>query len=1005
MRERRFIAGPVLAGVVDTLAQRVRDGVWDLSRLIIVTPGSRAGRVLVSMLAERAADLGVPLEPPLTITPSELPGSVLVLLEARHGPIGAGWRAKPPASALVRQSLWIRALRGQTHETLSAIAAIEIAPDEARPWSALANVIARSADDLAAAGLRLRDAAARSIELGDFAGQDRVEAAARVQDAYEALLDESGLSDPAIQAIDGVDAWEIRLNSTPHAGGAAAAIEIMLVAVVQLGRVARRACRLPGVKTSAIVPGPREWAPYFDDLGCILTAEEHAAITAADLVAHANARWIPADAIWVAEDPREQAAKALAALAQLSQDATVAVHDVIFGVPDASVAFHLEREGRRAGVRVRGGIAVQVSHTEAYRACEALIEHAKDRTLLSMRSALLRPRIESWIAARIRESMTPATPNDIRAAAARGLLDAIDRYAERAVHSSLEVGFHAAKPDIRWLLESARDLLDQLVGPMHSASRDTHAASALLRALAAIYRDAAFDATSSPGLRREVAAARILAEGLREAAMEHAEAFAPSANDQNRPDPIAALQLALSVLGDSPLAEDPESDSIECLGWLELLLDPAPTLILTGMNAGLIPSTSTPDPLLPEALRRLLDMEHAGTRAARDRVLFAAMLACKPRVIAVLGRRDEAGGALMPSPVLLPGDGASLTSLYERFTREGSGDTPSQRVRAACVRPRRLLTPPPRPLPTPWIDAPLPTHLSVTALREYLQSPYLFYLHHVLGLDEVDAPVTRLDPASMGSLLHRTLEVLFREGRDLTDDRAIETLLMDELSTLASGIAIAQERRGTNGPLLRLQIESVRARLRAAAIVQADARRQGWRILAREVSLDGGLVISPEPGAPPLPILRGKIDRIDTNDAGEIRVIDYKTGDTPHSPEEMHVKGGAWIDLQLPLYRHMACAIVDGRTFATLHESTPERPIRLGYFNLCADPGQVAICDAEWTGDALAGADQVARAVLHAIARREFEEVAGATTQFGATGALASWAQETRAAQHPGGHP
>lgn len=1021
MHTRRFIAGPVLASVVDMLESRVRDGAWDLSRLIVVTPGSRAGRVLVSMLAERAATLRVPLGPPMTITPSELAGSILVMLEGAHGNIGGGWRERPPASTLIRRSMWIRALRSQPLETLRAITALDPAPDDARAWSALARVLERSADDLASAGFRLHDAAARAAELADFNGQQRLTAAAHVQDAYESLLAQHGMSDPAIEAIDAVAAWRARLDRANHADTSSPDVDVLLIGVVELGRITRDACRLPGVDTTAVVAGPEAWRDHFDDLGCLSMpppdSVEARALSSAELADQARLPWPGADDIWIGDTPRAQALNALAAIALASQDAPLSPHGVLLGVPDASVAFHLEREARRVGARVRAGVLSQVSHTEAFRTCEALLAHARDRTLATLRSLLLRPRVEWWVSARVRTQINGLAPKGVRAAAARGLLSAIDTYAERAVHANLDIGFSAARDDTRWLLDATRDALDTLTGPISDAPTGSSAAMALLRALGAIHRDAALDTSASSGYRREAAAAQAVAQGLREASTELADPFrsGPSSGSTilGAPDAIASLSLALSTIGDAPLAEDSEPDAIEGLGWLEIVLDPAPLVVLTGMNAGIVPSRATPDPLVPEALRRHMAMEHAGTRAARDSALFAAMLACKARVVAVLGRHDDEGAAMLPSPVLLPRDTDALATLLERFTRDSSGDTPAQRVRTVRQRPvtgpvTRPTTRPdpatPAPSRGPWVDAPIPTHLSVTSLRDYLRSPYIFYLKHVLRAKDAEALATTLEPSTMGSLLHRTLEVLHHHASDLADPRAIESLLMDELSTqVARAVAISHETRGTARTLLRLQVESVRERLRAAAVIQAQLRQDGWRIVASEVSLPGGLVVPHETDLPPFPRLRGKIDRIDINDAGEICVIDYKTGDTPKSPRASHNRSGAWIDLQLPLYRHMARAAVAGDTSATLRDDTDEAQVQLAYFNLCADATHVGLDPAGWTPDDLVQADDVARSVLRGITLREFDHIGEGINEEGAIGALAARAAAAQTSRDTGG--
>lgn len=1005
MRERHFIAGPVLASVVEILAKRAGDGAWDLSGLIIVTPGSRAGRVLVSMLADRAATLRVPLEPPLTITPSELPGSVLVMLEGRHGPIGEGWRARPLASALVRQAAWIRALRGQSQETLGRISAMEIAADDARGWASLSRVIARSADDLAAAGLRLHEAAERSSELADFTGQARLQAAAEVQNAYELELRDHGMSDPAIDAIDAVQAWQDRLDSDEERARADRVVEVLLVGVVELARVARRACRLPGVHTTSIVAGPTAWADRFDELGCLKDAREGESgggASSASLAAVGGAAWIEPENVWIGDDPRDQACKALAALAQRSARTPIEPHSVLIGVPDPQVGFHLEREARRVGGRIRAGVMSTVSDTDAFRTCEALILHAQERTLSTMRAAVLHPRVEAWVTERAIAHEEVVASRAARAMIRRGVLDAIDEYAKYSVHSSLDAEFTTRKAELRWILGAVRDGLDDLIGPVVAAKAGPEAAMGLLKALARVYRDASLDTSASPGQQREANAAKAIAQGLREAASDAADAFASGADAV--PSPVAMLSLSLEAIGDSPIAEEPEADAIEGLGWLEILLDPAPTVILTGMNAGLVPSRSTPDPLLPEALRRLLKLEHAGTRAARDAALFASMLACKQDVAVVLGRRDQEGASLMPSPVILPESGAELANLLDRFTRDCSGDRPEHRVRAVRRAPATVTARAGSDPRMPWVDAAIPESLSVTSLRDYIRSPYLFYLRHVLGVEEIGAPVTSLDSAAMGSLLHRALETLHTTCADSTDVRVIEAELMTALDAqVAQSVALAQETRGTAASLLRLQVESVRARLRAAAVAHAAARQEGWRIHAVEVSLPGGLVVAAEPDAPPFPILHGKIDRIDVNDTGDIRVIDYKTGDTAHTPESMHVRRGEWTDLQLPLYRHLARATVDERTFATMSEDAGDRRVEMAYFNLSADPGDVGICVAEWDADTLASADTLTRSILGKIVRGEFMDVGDGVDEDGAAGALAAWAERTRLAVASGG--
>ena len=68
---------PALAAVVEWLAERhTLGGVLDLSQLLLVLPGGRAGRRLLELLIDQATTDNVRLIPPRTTTAGYLPPPV-----------------------------------------------------------------------------------------------------------------------------------------------------------------------------------------------------------------------------------------------------------------------------------------------------------------------------------------------------------------------------------------------------------------------------------------------------------------------------------------------------------------------------------------------------------------------------------------------------------------------------------------------------------------------------------------------------------------------------------------------------------------------------------------------------------------------------------------------------------------------------------------------------------------------------------------------------------------
>lgn len=83
--------------------------------------------------------------------------------------------------------------------------------------------------------------------------------------------------------------------------------------------------------------------------------------------------------------------------------------------------------------------------------------------------------------------------------------------------------------------------------------------------------------------------------------------------------------------------------------------------------------------------------------------------------------------------------------------------------------------------------------------------------------------------------------------------------------------------------------------------------------------------------------------------------MDYKTSETARPPDKKHRDGDQWIDLQLPLYRHL----VRGMGI--------EGSIGLGYVALPKDVRGVAFLPAEWSEEELAGADRKAEEVVRKV--------------------------------------
>ncbi len=372
---------------------------------------------------------------------------------------------------------------------------------------------------------------------------------------------------------------------------------------------------------------------------------------------------------------------------------------------------------------------------------------------------------------------------------------------------------------------------------------------------------------------------------------------------------ISFILQELSSVNIPPGAPEESVFSIELLGWLELALDEAPVLIITGMNNEIVPSKLNYPGWLPETVRLDLGLDRRDQRFARDAYIFEFLVHSKDKLRVISGRRGADGDPLLPSRTLLNVDDDQVAerALHALKPAKRAGYQ-SQNVSSEIV----VFQPPID------LERPVPEKLSATAFKTYLQSPYMFYLKNILGLRAIDDAGDELDPASFGNVAHDVLKEFGRsKARDSTSLQEIRAALDAALEKRKKELMFGNNAK----PAVTIQMEQLRHRLYRFAEQQEHHRREGWVIYQTEDNFVKELLVDGVPFT-----ITGRIDRIDRNEStDEWAIFDYKTNDDdPKKAHGVESKGG-WKDLQLPLYWYL------------FQEEMKSGTCHLGYINIGAD--------------------------------------------------------------------
>jgi hypothetical protein len=856
----------------------------ELGDALVAVPGARAARRLRELLAERAPPAWTP---PRVLTQGELIDE-LVHLEI------------PAAGRLTRTLVWERALSDLPAEARARLERRrEPAAEDLDARLRLAERVRALHGELAPEG---RDfaALARSGLAPELAAETaRWEALAEAQARYRERLAALGLADP----------HEGRAQAVA-AGAVDGTRRIVLVAVADMNHLLARALAAVAARATVLLAAPADLAEDFDDLGRLRPA-------------YWRERDVPLEPCdWrVAEKPVDQAETVRAVLDEWRGQ--VAPDELTIGIPDERVVPYLERQLAECGAAARRATGTAIERTRPCRLLRALARFLRRGGFREL-AALAR---DPDLGAALSGGADPAASFDAY------FLEHLPRHAR---------GWLGQRP-FEGAVRAFQERLEQSLGPLAlPAPRPLAAWSEPIRAwLARVY----------PGkLAATNENERVLAEALRCVGAALGELDEVPASPELPPlGPAAALELLVHALSGRRVPPAPRSgadEAVELVGWLDLPLDDAPALILTGFDEGKVPQTLGADAFLPDGLRRRLGLPDDSARLARDVYAATVILCTRARHVFVSARRSAEGDPLVPSRIAFHRPQAEIPARVLRFLP--SGEDRAARLADEDAGPRHAC-----PVLPGWSA---PTRLGVSAFRRYLASPYAFYLEQVLRLETRDDRASELDPRAFGSLAHQVLEELGRDGPHASPDA----------EEVARFLVAALQRRAAETfgpaplPAVGLQLAQLEHRLRTFARHQAVRAAEGWRIHAVEWQ-------PPEPcrlevDGEPLE-LRAKIDRIDRHADGRWAILDYKTGEKQKRPRDAHLrKDGQWVDLQLPLYRFAAGAL----GFA----GEPE----LGYALVGKDAGDSGFLLEPFAPAELAEALEVARGVVRAVRAGRFED-------------------------------
>lgn len=894
---------PILHSAVDYLLERYAKGnLWDMDQVLVVLPGSMASRRLQVLLAQRAAQGRVVLRPPRFLTLGKLPEEL--------------YHAKLPfASELTQIMAWVQVLRSTPAVELQPLLFEVPAVEQLGVWMDLAKLLGSLHKELASDLLDFKDVA---YKLAGTVEEPRWQILAQLQRRYLDVLHEAGLWD--IQSA--------RRFALEHGEVSPVEHEVVLIGTVDLNRAQRQFLSAIGPKVRVLVGAPDTFAQGFDRDGTLRSSFWQ------------NLQ-IPIDQEQIhVRTSAVQASQELAVqLAKLGK--TRSVRDITIGVPDPSLVPALQETLAQYQVSLRYGPGMPIYATPPMKVLRAIEDYLRDPNVENFSNLIRIPWIETWLLARavIPSKEDQNNPESLPA----NFLAIVDGYLKQTLLRSVSVPHWPEAPG-RDVFVAIVESIDQWLKPLQEGARSLDAwAKPLRQIFVSLSELEQIDRTKPDG--------HLILRGCREinAVLDRLANVPPKLNLKiELAEALAWLEQQLQGVQIPPLADD---SAIEMLGWLDVALDDAPVLMMTGLHDGVVPESVNSDAFLPNRLRSELGLLDNARRYARDAYVMMACLHTREHVEFIMNRFSSNSDPLTPSRLMMA---VPTQELPDRVAKLISQQEDSPGVQGGwSSRPLQSDIQIPRPDPTKRLGA-----MAVTDFKKYSECPYRFYLRKLCRANAIEHLPQELDGGGFGDMVHSVLEGLISsEVAESTDPQQISNWLSAQLDAW-----VKVHFGSVLPPALVVQVEQAKLRFAEFSKHQAQWAADGWQIKHIEHNVDRskGIVWNLPHGQM---ILHGRIDRIDVNKkTGEVAVWDYKTGDATEEPRKNHLKGQEWTDWQLPLY---------GLLIESLGYKDPSQ-VRFGYILLPKNVAETKFVSANFTPQEHHAAIESAKELADRVVQGQF---------------------------------